>query len=477
MLFDAARTLLLIDADPAARRLASIVGTRAGWRIQSVAGAEAAVEMLATDKEATAMLLCGWRSGDDSIEKLLAHRPGLPLIVTGNRLVSVEAMRAGASDFIATPIAPDRLLAALNIAGDRRKQKGELRPVTEKAAKPLAFDEIVGSTPSFRAALAVAAKAARSRMPLLIEGERGSGKEMIALAVHSASQRAAKALVSIDCNAIPSNLLESVLFGHEKGAFPGAFESQKGRLEEANEGTLFIDDVGDLSWQAQEKLLRFIETGEAHRLGGRGFKPVDVRIIAGASRPLLDQVQNGGFREDLYQRLAAVQVQIPPLRDRSTDIPALARHLLARISEQPGMRPLSITDDALAVLMTYGWPGNVRQLYNALLRAALGCHGNALTAADLPRIAEEASFSNRADDYHAKKLSGASANAALAHAPGITLYHADGHLRSLEEIEGDVIRLAIGHYHGRMTEVARRLGIGRSTLYRKLADLGISDAA
>jgi DNA-binding NtrC family response regulator len=141
------------------------------------------------------------------------------------------------------------------------------------------------------------------------------------------------------------------------------------------------------------------------------------------------------------------------------------------------MRPLSITDDALAVLMTYGWPGNVRQLHNALLRAALGCEGNALTAADLPRVAEEASFSNRADDYHAKPLSGASATAALAHAPGITLYQADGHLRPLDEIEADVIRLAIGHYHGRMTEVARRLGIGRSTLYRKLAELGISDAA
>lgn len=166
-------------------------------------------------------------------------------------------------------------------------------------------------------------------------------------------------------------------------------------------------------------------------------------------------------------------MQIPPLRERRGDIPALARHLLGRIAEQPGLRPLGITDDALAVLMTYGWPGNVRQLHNVLLRAALDCQGNALTAADLPRIAEEANFTKRADDYSA----GHSSTAGLADAPGITLYRPDGNLRSLEEIEADVIRLAIGHYQGRMTEVARRLGIGRSTLYRKLAELGMSDAA
>ena len=165
------------------------------------------------------------------------------------------------------------------------------------------------------------------------------------------------------------------------------------------------------------------------------------------------------------------------LRERRSDIPPLARHLLARIAEQPGMRHLSITDDALAVLMAYGWPANVRQLQNALFRAAVLCDDNALTAADFPHIAKESTFSKRADDYHAKALNGASNTAALSNGPGITLYEADGHLRSLEDIEADVIRLAIGHYRGRMTEVARRLGIGRSTLYRKLGDLGIESAA
>jgi DNA-binding NtrC family response regulator len=477
MLFDAPRTLLLIDADPALGRLAAIVGTRAGWRIRAIAGIEAAIELLAGNSEATAMLLGGWSPGTDGIARLLAPRPDLPLIVIGERPAAADALRAGASDFLGQPVGPDRLLAALNTAGDRRRKKGELRPVTEKASKPLGFDEIVGSDPAFRAALAVAAKAARSRLPVLILGEAGSGKEMVALAIHASGPRAARPLVGLDCGAVFPNLIHSALFGHEKGAFAGAFDRQAGRLEQAEASTLFIDDIGHLPGESQERLLHFIQTGEVRRIGGRGFKALDVRIVAGTGPALADQVRSGGFREDLYRRLKTVRVRIPPLRERRSDIPALARHLLARIAEQPGMRPLGITDEALAVLMAYGWPGNVGQLYNTLLRAALGCEGNALTAADLPRVAQETSFSKRADDYGEGRLAEASAMAALADAPGINLYNGDGNLRSLAEIEADVIRLAIGHYHGRMTEVARRLGIGRSTLYRKLAELGISDAA
>ncbi|MEA3063081.1 MAG: hypothetical protein QOJ94_2862, partial [Sphingomonadales bacterium] len=220
-----------------------------------------------------------------------------------------------------------------------------------------------------------------------------------------------------------------------------------------------------------------LESGEVQRLGGRAIQMVDVRIIAATNRRLADEVAAGRFREDLYYRLNVVHVDIPPLRDRSSDIPALARHLLARIAEQPGMRYLSITDDALAVLMRYGWPGNVRQLQNALFRAAVLCEDNALTAADFPQIQQESTFARRASDFHRPLLNGASQTAALNHAPGITLYDSDGNMRSLEDIEADVIRLAIGHYRGRMTEVARRLGIGRSTLYRKLGELGIGEVA
>jgi DNA-binding NtrC family response regulator len=256
----------------------------------------------------------------------------------------------------------------------------------------------------------------------------------------------------------PGNLVESVLFGHEKGSFTGAFDRHIGRFEDADGSTLFLDEVGELPLETQVKLLRAIESGEIQRLGSRITNTVDVRIIAATNRRLTEEVAAERFREDLFYRLNVVNVSIPPLRDRITDLPALARHLLVRIAEQPGMRYLSITDDALAVLMSYGWPGNVRQLQNALFRAAVLCDRDALTAADFPHIATESAFGRRQDDYHAKRLSGASQSAAMEHGPGVTLYESDGHVRKLDEIEADVIRLAIGHYRGRMTEVARRLG-------------------
>ena len=482
---DATRCLLLIDDEPAQRRLVSAIGARAGWWVMGAPDVDAARRILASEEgqDVSAILLDHWlpgQEGTELIEQIRALRPDLPLLVQTAQTsvaVAVEAMRAGANDFLVKPLAPDRLLAALNAATDRRQSNGELRPLSEKITKPLPFDEIVGSAPEFRAALAVAAKAARARVSVLIEGESGSGKEVIAQAIHTASPRGKKPMITVNCGAIPANLVESVLFGHEKGAFTGAFDRHIGRFEDADGSTLFLDEVGELPLETQVKLLRALETGEIQRVGGRTLQMVDVRIIAATNRRLAEEVAKGTFREDLYYRLNVVHVAIPPLRARQSDIPPLARHLLVRIAEQPGMRYLSITDDALAVLMSYGWPGNVRQLQNALFRAAVLCDDNALTAADFPHIAQEATYSKRADDYHAKALNGASNTAALSNGPGITLYSSDGNLRTLEEIEADVIRLAIGHYRGRMTEVARRLGIGRSTLYRKLGELGIGDAA
>jgi DNA-binding NtrC family response regulator len=479
------RCLLLIDDEPAQRRLVTAIGARAGWWVRGAADVDSAREVLHGEEsgDVKAILVDHWLTGEEGaaqIREIRAIRPDLPLLVmTAETCVSaaVDAMRAGAHDFLVKPLTPDRLLAALDAATDRRKSNSILRPLSEKIAKPLGFEEIVGSAPEFRAAMAVAAKAARARVSVLVEGESGSGKEVIAQAIHAASPRAKKPMITVNCGAIPANLVESVLFGHEKGAFTGAFDRHIGRFEDADGGTLFLDEVGELPLDTQVKLLRVLESGEIQRVGSRIVQTVDVRIIAATNRRLLNEVALGRFREDLYYRLNVVHTMIPPLRARASDIPALARHLLGRIAEQPGMRSLSITDDALAVLMSYGWPGNVRQLQNALFRAAVLCEGNALTAADFPQIAHEATYSKRADDYHARPLNGMSSAAALLAGPGITLYASDGNLRPLEEIEADVIRLAIGHYRGRMTEVARRLGIGRSTLYRKLGELGIGDAA
>lgn len=468
------RLLMLIDDEPAQRRLVAAIAARRGWRTLFASEGEVAIATLGTpDGMALDAVILDHSSSDAAaaaiIAELRARRPQLPILVlTANSSVAsaVSAMRAGATDFLVKPIASQRLLAALEAAVGGTGS-GELRPLTEKLTAFLAFDEIVGSAPQFRAALAIAAKAARARIPVLIEGESGVGKEVVAEAIHAASPRSKKPMIPVNCGAIPANLVESELFGHEKGAFTGAFERKIGRFVEADGGTLFLDEVGEMPLDAQIKLLRVLQTGEIHPLGARHPREVDVRVVAATNKVLMTEVEAGRFREDLYYRLNAVQVAIPPLRERICDIPALARHLLARIAEQPGLRPLGITDDALQLLGSYDWPGNVRQLQNALFRAAVLCDGDALTRGDFPQIAQLAS---------ARPASGGNAHQNAGNA-GVTLFHPDGHLRTLEEIEADVIRLAIGHYRGRMTEVARRLGIGRSTLYRKLGELGIDQSA
>lgn len=326
---------------------------------------------------------------------------------------------------------------------------------------------MVGAAPEFRSALAVAAKAARSRLPILIVGEAGTGKETIARAIHAASPRSKGPVLEVDCRSVAANIIDSELFGHVAGAFPGAFAERVGKMVDADGGTLLIDEIGLLPADTQETLDRVLATGEVRPVGCNGSNSVDVRLIGITSKPLPES-----FNPRLAERLTGTVVKVPSLRERTADIPALTRHLLARIVGQPGIGTLSIGDDALGVLMRYGWPGNVRQLFNVLFRAALQCSGSALTAEDFPHIALQSRFTNRAEDIP-PEISKASKDAAIAGTSGINLFLADGNLRPLDQIEADVIRLAIGHYRGKMTEVARRLGIGRSTLYRKLSELGI----
>lgn len=468
------RLLLLIDSEPAQRRLVAAIASRRSWRTLFADDAENALAILGTPDgmAVDAILLDHPESDADAtalIADLRARRPHLPILVlaaNGSVAAAVGAMRAGASDFLVKPIAGERLLTALESAMGG-SSAGELRPLTEKLTANLGFSEIVGSAPQFRAALAVAAKAARARVPVLVEGETGVGKHVVAEAIHGASPRARKDLICVHCGSISANLVESELFGHEEGAFTGAFERKIGKLQEADGSTIFLDEVSEMPLEAQVKLLRMLQTGEIQPLGARHPREVDVRVIAASNVPLLGEVEAGRFREDLYYRLNVVQVTIPPLRERAGDIPALIRHLLARIGEQPGLRSLGISDDALQLLTAYDWPGNVRQLQNVLFRAAVLCDEEGLTRDDFPQIAQLAA-GGRVVSAPVAGHSGAA---------GITLFRPDGNLRPLDEIEADVIRLAIGHYRGRMTEVARRLGIGRSTLYRKLGELGIDQTA
>ncbi len=482
MVRDGIPMLMLIDDEPAQRRLVAALAARAGWRTLFAQDDETALDLLDTPDGAQldAVLLDQWcpdYDPADCIRKIRARRPDLPILILtahNNVAIAVEAMRAGATDYLSKPIAPERLMAALNVSVADDAADGELRPLTEKISAPLAFEDIVGAAPLFRAALAIAAKAARARVPVLIEGESGVGKDVIAQAIHAASPRHRQEMIAVNCGAIPANLVESELFGHERGAFTGAFERHVGKFVSADTGTIFLDEISEMPLEAQVKLLRVLEDGEVQPIGARRPTHVDVRIIAATNKKLSDEIEAGRFREDLYYRLNVVQLTIPPLRERMGDIPALCRHLLARISAQPGMRSLVLTDDALALLMRHGWPGNVRQLQNALFRAAVLCEGDALTPQDFPQIAAQIHI---AETVPGRARTASTGSPSHRESAGITLFESDGHVRPLAEIEADVIRLAIGHYRGRMTEVARRLGIGRSTLYRKLAELGIDNAA
>jgi DNA-binding NtrC family response regulator len=479
---DGVPMLMLIDDEPAQRRLVSALAARAGWRTIFAPDGETAIATLGTQDgmQLDAIVLDQWSPDYEPsglIREIHGRRPALPILILtahNNVAVAVEAMRAGATDYLSKPIAPERLLAALNATLVEGASAGELRPLTEKITAPLSFEDVVGSAPQFRAALAIAAKAARARVPVLIEGESGVGKDVIARAIHAASPRHKQAMVTVNCGAIPANLVESELFGHERGAFTGAFERHVGKFASADMGTIFLDEVSEMPLDAQVKLLRVLQDGEVQPIGARRPAHVDVRVIAATNKRLIEEIEAGRFREDLYYRLNVVQLTVPPLRERMGDIPALCRHLLTRIATQPGLRGLGLTDDALALLMQHGWPGNVRQLQNALFRAAVLCEGDALTAQDFPQIAAQIQAQG-SQTVH--PLRPRAASQPHRDGAGITLFEGDGHVRQLAEIEADVIRLAIGHYRGRMTEVARRLGIGRSTLYRKLAELGIDSAA
>ncbi|MEE4199392.1 sigma-54-dependent transcriptional regulator [Erythrobacter sp.] len=464
---------MLIDDEPAQSRLISAIASREGWRTVVAGDAETAIAMLGTREgmQLSAILLDQWVPGDDAcslIAELKKRRPALPILMlttSASPLLAVEAMRAGASDYLVKPVSPDRLMDALRAVTMREAPRDELAPLTEKMAADLDFDAMIGAAPTFRTALAQAAKTARGHGAALIEGESGTGKEMLMRAMHAASPRAKEPLRIINIGSVPSGSIESVLFGHEPGAFPGAFDRQIGALQHCDGGTLVLDEVDRLSVPAQKRLRDMLATGIVRPIGAQhGFR-VDTRILSASNMTLAQLTQGGLFDADLASALGATRIVLPPLRERSGDIPALTRHFLQRIGEQPGLTHLTVSDSALALLAAYDWPGNVRQLQSVLFRAAVYCEGDTLTAESFPQLCE---MIGEFDD---------SPGAVLHEGVGVMLYTEDGNLRPLEEIEADVIRLAIGHYRGRMTEVARRLGIGRSTLYRKLSDLGIDNAA
>ncbi|HEV7411094.1 MAG TPA: sigma-54 dependent transcriptional regulator, partial [Bradyrhizobium sp.] len=395
----------------------------------------------------------------------------------------VSAMRAGAHDFVVKPVGIERLQVSLRNALNVSALKGELQRIRHSREGKLTFADIITRSEAMAGVLRTAQKAAGSTIPVLIEGESGVGKELFARAIHGTGERAAKPFVAVNCGAIPDNLVESILFGHEKGAFTGATERHIGKFVEASGGTLFLDEVSELPLSAQVKLLRALQEGAVEAVGGRKPVKVDVRIVSATNRKLLDRVKGGHFREDLFYRLHVLPLTIPPLRMRREDIPHLLRHFLARFCAEENRPITGISGEAMARLSQLDWPGNIRQLENAVYRAVVMSESDQLGLADFPQAHAASLSSHEPQDHHAEPLtiepafhstapalvSGNEIPIAPVSATGsLAMLTSNGEVRPLEEMETEIIRFAISHYRGQMSEVARRLKIGRSTLYRKL---------
>lgn len=483
--------ILIVDDDPVQRRLLEAAVARFGHETVVADGGEAALAALERrpGRDASLVILdlvMPGMNGNQVLRTMRERGFDMPVIVQtaqGGIDTVVAAMRAGAFDFVVKPASPDRLQAAITSAlkVEAVGQQRARRP----SGGAMTFDDLVTRSETMERVIRLGRKAAASNIPILIEGETGVGKEMVARAIQGSGDRRTKPFVTVNCGAIPDNLVESILFGHEKGAFTGATERHTGKFVEAHSGTLFLDEIGDLPPDVQVKLLRAVQEGEVDPVGARSTAKVDIRLISATHRNLLQQVKNGKFREDLFYRLNVFPIFVPPLRDRREDVPLLVGHFMTRmVGPGPG-RIGAISGEALALLQAYDWPGNVRQLENAVLRASVLCDGDVLTVEDFPQI--KAQVEGIAIDFSPPAGSGmpeeeieigdpAPPATAVMAKPRFGILRAlddRGNVRTLVDIELEMIKLAIDHYNGQMSEVARRLGIGRSTLYRKLREYGI----
>ena len=470
-----AKCILVVDDDPTQRRLIQAVLEREGFAVAQADRGEAALERVGAGLQPDAVILdlvMPGLSGVDTLKGLRAEGYAGPVIVltaTGGVETVVRAMQAGAQDFFVKPASPERIIIGIRNALRLGQLAAEVGRLTKRAAPGgFTFADLVGGSAPMRQVKALGERAARSTIPVLILGESGVGKEVIARAVHGASDRAAKPFVAVNCGALPENLVESILFGHEKGAFTGAHDRHAGKFQEAQGGVLFLDEVGELPLDMQVKLLRALQEKEVDPVGAKRPVKVDVRIVAATNRDLAARVAQGAFREDLFYRLNVFPIEAPALRERREDVPALTDAFIRRFSAEEGKRVIAASADTLALLAAHEWPGNVRQLENAVYRAIVLADGPYLQPHDFPAVSGMS-----APVACAPPAAGGGGEPA-PESP-VRILDARGHLRTLEEIERDLIQHAIELYAGHMTEVARRLGIGRSTLYRKVREQGLEE--
>ncbi len=449
--------ILVVDDDPSHLTVLKTIIKSWGYTVSSTDDGTHAVESV--KERPFDLILMDVRmaqmSGIEALKKIKDYNPAIPiLIMTAYSSVdsAVEALKAGAYDYLTKPLDFEVLKLTLERALEHTGLKEENKYLKDKLSADYELKNIIGKSRSMKEMIDMLAMIAPSEATVLITGESGTGKELVAKSIHHNSNRKGHPLIVVNCAALTETLLESELFGHEKGAFTGADKRREGRFMKANRGTIFLDEIGETSPKMQAKLLRVIQEREIQRVGGEETLSVDVRILAATNRNLEADIIEGKFREDLYYRLNVVALNVPPLRDRQDDIPLLAQHFLAKYAEKNRKQVRDFSPLAMDMLLKYEWPGNVRELENTIERAVILLPGEHITEKELPSNITE-SYSKNRDWVEQPKPLAAS--------------------RPLEEIEKEAILATLEASGGNKSETARRLRINRKTLHKKLKDYGI----
>jgi DNA-binding NtrC family response regulator len=461
---DRADRILVADDEANLRKVLGALLRREGYLVEGVADGAEALERL--ERETFSAVISDLRmpgvDGMALLKQVQARWPETPVIIItahGTVDTAVEALKAGAFDFITKPYDQAELTKVVAKAVATRALANRETTGMAAPADRGRFG-LIGTSAAMRKVFEIVEKVAATPSTVLITGESGTGKELIAKALHEHSLRARKPFIKVNCAAIPDTLIESELFGYERGAFTGAVTSKPGRFELAHEGTLFLDEIGEVSTEMQVKLLRVIQEGEFERVGGVSTRRVDVRLITATNRDLAKEVERGAFREDLYYRLNVVPVRLPSLRERIDDIPLLVEHILEKYARRLGKQVERLSDDALALLKRYPWPGNIRELENVLERTLLFCDRRVIEGEDLP------------PEIHGRAVEPAGETSAPP--PGVTGLK-DAVRLATERLEREMIERALAETGGNVTRAARKLEISRKSLQIKMKELGLRE--
>ncbi len=454
------KPVLIVEDEPLQRQmLATLLRRKLDFESHSAEHGREALNILENHGADTVKLIImdlnmPVMSGMETLEILRQHYPSIPVIMlTGSKEIedAVAAMKAGAIDFLTKPYEGERMAITVKNALKLSLLSREVSRLKHEKEGTFTFDNLIGHGGGLSGEVSTGRKAAGSDIPVLITGETGTGKEVFAQAIHGESARAGKPFIAVNCGALPSQLVESMLFGHEKGAFTGATSKTLGKFREAEGGTIFLDEIGELPRDTQVKLLRVLQQKEVEPVGAGKPVSVNVRVISATNRDLQEEVKDGHFREDLFFRLNVLQIELPPLKSRQSDIPALAYHFIERFCSNEGSVPKEISGATMQKLMVYDWPGNVRQLENSINRAMVMSDGNLLD------------IDHGSDGGQAKGVWGQVRNN-----HSITMINGDGSFKSAEELEREAMQVALEYYDQNITKAAQALNMAKSTFYRKL---------